>query len=273
MAVSLSELGRHEEALSKCKKALSRDPENHWLRDLKATIEFNMGNLNRTMGEIIEDEDTIIIIDTNVWLDYFGFRPKKSSKYAKAYVKKAIKRGKARIIEIVACEFYTNIGREIARLVYQGKQPEKSSKIKMHEKSIDGFGELFMQIGIRQSSLEKKYFLALKNAEKMFSEIWKDDSYNINEARINWFTKNSGITREVWDGLKSEDKTKLLENNRPTKNNDFGILVTAATLASIYGDKRITLLTNDRDFRAFAGYIMRMLRVEVKRPPIPPRHK
>lgn len=268
MAVSLSELGRHEEALDCCRKALRKDPKNHWIRDLKATVRFNMGNLKRSMKEIIEDKNTIIIMDTNIWLSHYRFVKGNYSpaKQKSGNVYRAIMEGKAKTTEITAGEFYVNMGNQIRKFLCEGNRHGKPMivAIKNLEESIDDFRKLFKQIGIRHSSLGKEYDIVLRKSKHMFKEIWNDESEEMMKLKTQWAKKYFKINQWKWDKLDDGTKKKHIAKGPPIFTNDFGILVTAATLAAIHKDKTVTILTNDKDFLIFAKYIMRTLRVEVK---------
>ena len=267
MAVSLLELGRYDEALECCNNVLKKDPKNHWTRDFKATVSFKMGNVRRSIKQIVEDGEVIILPDTNIWLAYYKYngknRPHDTDK--KAQIDDAIDEGKIKIMEVVECEFYAKIGLLISGLVIGRLERSSGSVnrlIKNWESSIDDFRKLSNQIGIRHGSLENRA-IVLGRVNKMFTDIWKDKSQEAVSKKEKWARKNSGIDNKTWVELSKKKKDEHIAKGPPLYRNDLSILVTAASLADKYRGKKIVIFTNDRDFTLFYKWILIKLGVEV----------
>ena len=267
-ALALFHLKDYENALKYCNAALKNATDKQWIRDLMATINFKIGNTQRTVKEIKDDEYKIILPDTNIWLAYHGFNDDQKGgvekrRKIKKYIDGISNSGQIKILKIVEFEFYGIISRAIADIIAGQTNPGKYNHdlINSFDSIRDKFSGQCTEFGMDYFQIDGNWKDTAKTIDKMLRDIFKEPSNDAKNAREEWAYKQARFLKTKRDVETTPEE--LLAAPPHFGMIDKAILVAAAVLADMHMKKNIVILTDDCDFVLFYKWIKRDLGVEV----------
>ncbi|RNJ75029.1 MAG: hypothetical protein EB830_06895 [Nitrosopumilus sp. H13] len=214
----------------------------------------------------MEKDNVILMPDTNVWGDYwvnieayrYESKKKKSKKNISnpadiaALVGSAIDKKKIIIPVIIHREIHGVIRHRFANNSSLNLGKNKKKILETAIKKADRMHAEYRPVSVDFTEDSRK------RASKVYEDIRNDNTPEMMEKKTKWALKKKGKRWEELGSLKKKMPPDDYESNPEYK--DIKILASAVEAAR---EKRVVLITHDRDFTVFSEEICRKLPVDV----------